>query len=185
MAPEDRRAMIAEASIPLFIEYGPGLTTRQIAEHLGIAEGTIFRAFGDKDSLIRATVGAFFDQARRQLPSGLVDSSLPLAEKVALLVSNARIHMRGVFAMLALMDPHDIPSVVGEHDASAFDEAVAAAFAPDAAQLSLPLDRLGVVVRMATLAAWAPHMGGQPRLDEDELSRFILYGIAGQPRGKD
>ena len=56
MTPEDRRAMIAEQAIPLFIEFGSSLTTRQLAESLGIAEGTIFRAFGDKDALVRASV---------------------------------------------------------------------------------------------------------------------------------
>ena len=59
MTPDDRRAMIAEQAIPLFIEFGSSLTTRQLAEHLGIAEGTIFRAFGDKDALVR----------RRSVPS--------------------------------------------------------------------------------------------------------------------
>ena len=78
MTPDDRRAMIAEQAIPLFIEFGGSLTTRQLAEHLGIAEGTIFRAFGDKDTLVRASVRAFFDRAEAQVATGIVDPSLPL-----------------------------------------------------------------------------------------------------------
>src|SRR4029078_10471429 len=104
MTPEDRRAMIAEESIPLFIEQGGALTTRQLAEHLGIAEGTIFRAFGDKDTLVRASVRAFFDRAEAQAATGIVHPSLPLEMKVAHFVRGARDHARGVFAMLSLLD---------------------------------------------------------------------------------
>ena len=44
--------MIVEATLPLLLEHGEMVTTRQIAEAAGIAEGTIFRVFADKDELI-------------------------------------------------------------------------------------------------------------------------------------
>jgi len=40
--------MIVDAVIPLLLEYGRDITTKQIAESAGIAEGTLFRAFETK-----------------------------------------------------------------------------------------------------------------------------------------
>ena len=45
---EDRRASLVEVTIPLLREHGVGVTTKQVAEAAGIAEGTVFRAFGTK-----------------------------------------------------------------------------------------------------------------------------------------
>ena len=50
---DERRAAIVEAARPLLLEHGEMVTTKQIAEAAGIAEGTIFRAFPDKDAVIR------------------------------------------------------------------------------------------------------------------------------------
>lgn len=56
MAPGSRREMIVRAALPLVIEHGSAVTTRQIARAAGIGEGTIFRVFADKDELLEACV---------------------------------------------------------------------------------------------------------------------------------
>ncbi len=53
---EQRRQALVEATIPLLLEHGLDVSTRQIAEAAGVAEGTIFRAFGSKDDLVHAAV---------------------------------------------------------------------------------------------------------------------------------
>ena len=53
LPPDERRSMIVAATLPLLLEHGDRVTTRQIAEAAGIAEGTIFRAFADKDEMHR------------------------------------------------------------------------------------------------------------------------------------
>jgi AcrR family transcriptional regulator len=47
MAPDDRRRAIVAAVVPLLLEHGDDVSTRQIADAAGIAEGTIFRVFPD------------------------------------------------------------------------------------------------------------------------------------------
>src|ERR1044072_7145150 len=52
MAPEERRAALIAATIPLLREHGPDVSTRQIAQAAGVAEGTIFGVFSDKNTLL-------------------------------------------------------------------------------------------------------------------------------------
>jgi AcrR family transcriptional regulator len=54
MAPDDRRRAIVGALLPLLLERGGEVSTRDIAQAAGIAEGTIFRVFPDKRALLLA-----------------------------------------------------------------------------------------------------------------------------------
>ena len=55
--------MIVAATLPLLLEHGDRVTSNQIAEAAGIAEGTIFRAFADKDEIIVAVIESALDPA--------------------------------------------------------------------------------------------------------------------------
>lgn len=48
------------AALPLLATHGVNITTRQIAQAAGIAEGTVFRVFADKDELLHACVTEAF-----------------------------------------------------------------------------------------------------------------------------
>ena len=61
MPADQRRASIIAATRPLLAEHGLDLTTRQVAEATGIAEGTIFRHFTSKDELISAVIADSLD----------------------------------------------------------------------------------------------------------------------------
>ncbi len=61
LPPDERRSMIIAATLPLLLEHGDRVTSRQIAEAAGIAEGTIFRVFADKDEIIAAVIETALD----------------------------------------------------------------------------------------------------------------------------
>jgi AcrR family transcriptional regulator len=97
---DERRAMIIEAMLPLLLEHGEMVTTRQIAEAAGIAEGTIFRVFADKDELIAAVVDHATDPTRVEEAFAAIDTDLPLEAAVTEAV---RILQRRTLDMARLM----------------------------------------------------------------------------------
>ena len=66
MAPEDRRQAIVEVLIPLLVERGSDVTTKEVAQAADIAEGTIFRVFPDKRSLFLAAAEEAINPAGRR-----------------------------------------------------------------------------------------------------------------------
>lgn len=79
LPPDERRRALIDVTLPLLLEHGPGVSTRQIAEAAGVAEGTIFRAFASKEDLVQAC-----------LTDALVHDGL--AEAVARIAPDADLH---------------------------------------------------------------------------------------------
>lgn len=177
LAPEDRREMIIEAVIPLILEQGVGITSRQIAEAAGVAEGTIFRAFGDKDTLIAAAADAFLERGARAVSAPLIDPTLELDEKLEILVDLMRHRVRDVMRMAMLTGRRGpTPSTEQlEH----FNRMIAEVFARDAHRLRVSPERLGQYVRALAIASSIP-VGG-PELSDREIVELITYGILVSP----
>ena len=81
LPPDERRASLVAATIPLIAEHGLKVTTKQIATAAGVAEGTIFRVFTDKTELIQAAISTAFDPDRTLADLGAIDMGLPLYER--------------------------------------------------------------------------------------------------------
>src|SRR4029453_13456561 len=83
MPPDERRACIVTATLPLLLERGLAVTTRQIADAAGIAEGTIFRVFPAKDAVVRAAVERAFAPAPTERALAAIDRDLPFEAQLA------------------------------------------------------------------------------------------------------
>ncbi|TFB47605.1 TetR/AcrR family transcriptional regulator [Cryobacterium tagatosivorans] len=176
---EDRQAMLIDAVTPLLLAHGRAVTTKQIAECAGIAEGTIFRAFGSKDDLISAAVAKQLDPEPFRARLRSVDPALPLEEKIRTLVALMRGRFARVFTLmtaLGTMGPPPTPEARRE-----FTEIMGRVLAPDLARLNVEPARAAQIIRMIALAAAVPHVRNGPAFDDDDITALILYGIIGRP----
>src|ERR1700761_6793119 len=82
LPPPQRRAALIAATLPLIVEHGAAVTTRQIAEASGVAEGTIFRVFPDKAALIQAVFEAACDPAPLVAELDAIDLQQPLVPRL-------------------------------------------------------------------------------------------------------
>ncbi len=82
MRPDDRRAAIVAATLPLIIEHGATVTTGQIAAASGVAEGTVFRVFTDKQELLAACLDTAFDPADPVATLGQIPRHLPVRDRL-------------------------------------------------------------------------------------------------------
>src|SRR4051794_8446557 len=82
MAPEIRRQAIIAATLPLLTEHGANVTTSQIAQAAGIAEGTIFRVFPEKRELIIAALRTAMSGEAEVAAIQAIPLDAPLAERL-------------------------------------------------------------------------------------------------------
>ena len=80
VASSSGRTRSSRSMIQLLLEHGRDVTSKEIAEAAGIAEGTIFRAFGDKETLLNAAVERYLRSARAA-HGAAVDRPRPAASR--------------------------------------------------------------------------------------------------------
>ncbi|GEK80722.1 TetR/AcrR family transcriptional regulator [Agrococcus baldri] len=171
---DDRRAQIIEAVTPAVLEHGGAITSRQLAEAAGVAEGTLFKAFGDKESLLTALTEHHMtnDDAVAEFTS---DS---LEELVATLVAVLVERMRFMFQLVVALGP--IAQRVAEGRREAFDESklwIAARFEPFESQLRVPPLVAAEVLRTLAWSAasgWGEHSAVS---SVDDILQVLLHGI--------
>lgn len=179
---DERREMILDAAIPLIVEHGQNVTTKQIADAAGIAEGTVFRAFADKQELLHAAFARFMDPAPFRRAVQAIDASAALEQKVRKIVELLRERFTGVVGVMHALGG---PGVHGVKDAAhgahpprvEMATAVAAVLETERERLRLDPPTAAHMVRLVVFASEFPSLSEARRLTTDELVDFILRGI--------
>ncbi len=187
MSRDERRKAIVEATIPLLIEHGDAVTTRSIAEAAGIAEGTIFRVFADKNALLLAAAeetlnpsGGRADLADAVAATGdLREMVRVVTERMfvrAEQVSTVLMTLRRVWMTQAAGERAGPPAFVTESH-RALLERLTEVFEPYRDELSVAPERAALLLRTLVLGSRHPGMHAEDRLSVDEVVDVLLEGI--------
>lgn len=103
MSVDDRRAAIVAVAVPMLVEGGGSVTTGEIAAAAGIAEGTLFRAFRDKQALFAACLHAVLESEAEVAQIEGIDRSLPLPERLTEGVRAVSDYQNRLWSMLVAM----------------------------------------------------------------------------------
>ena len=187
MTPDQRRAMIVAAALPLVAEHGSAVSTAQLARAAGIGEATIFRAFGDKDALIEACV------AEALRPDSALDAiaeiplDLPLADRLAEAARELDAHLHRMGTVIGALHAtgrraeRPPPTADGANaratSMQATVDALAALLEPDAAALRLPVEQLAAVLLTQLFSRHRPIAGGELTV-EQHIDLFLNGALA-------
>lgn len=180
LAPDDRRDAILDAVVPLLREKGRDVSSRELAEAAGVAEGTLFRAFGDKESLIAAAIERIFDHAPLWAALRGIDTDASFEHKLDRVVVLLQEHLSAIVTAVIALSISERPAA--DPDDHQLAGILRDLFADDIHRFSVPLDTVADYVRMVAFASALPHM---PRFDHDVLSGLIARGILTTPQEGD
>lgn len=179
LPPDQRRAAIIDAALPLLVLHGSGLTTKQIAESAGIAEGTIFRVFADKESLIEACIERAFDPSELVDKLSTIDGALESRMVKAIGVLQDRVQR--LFQLMSVLNVG--PNAVRQRalNASAEVDALSDLIErePDGSKLD-PTIAARIVRGLAFVGTHPMFTQGEP-ISPESLAHIALYGLRGAP----
>jgi AcrR family transcriptional regulator len=183
MSLDERRAALIVVTEPLLERFGRDVSTRQIAEAAGIAEGTIFRAFATKEELIDAVIEDAYNIQRTCDELAKVDLSLNLEQRLVSAVEILQKRLRRLVALFWSLrlrkDAPDLDSFRAKQQADneLLNNAIAALLKPEHDQLRLDPVEVASVLRAITFSVSHHLLGDQRLADPRRIVDLVLYGV--------
>lgn len=176
LSPEERREAILEAVLPLLRERGRDVTSRELAEASGVAEGTLFRAFGDKESLLDAALRKLLDRREFLAELRRIPMDLPLDDKLGCIVSALRARFGEVFRIMTLFGIDRPPPLRGESQEEWLG-LVRELLEPELPGLRVPVDTVVWYLRLVAFGSSIEPFAHVRTFDAEELAGIIAHGV--------
>jgi AcrR family transcriptional regulator len=183
MAPDERRAALVAATLPLLREHGQSVSTRQIAQAAGVAEGTIFGVFPDKPSLIRAALTSAFDPKPVVRALGEIDPAIDIRPRLRAVVDLVGRRMAENMPLMAVLHQSPTnPSRPADYEFLAESRncmvaAMIAVIEPDRARLRRSPAAVAQLLLMLIMATVRGAFGETDTIDSDEIVGLLLDGL--------
>jgi AcrR family transcriptional regulator len=190
MSADERRKAILDVVVPLLAEKGSELSTREIAEAAGVAEGTIFRVFDDKRALmIAAAKEAINPAGGQELFDTAVLAQPDLRGKVVAAARRVQERMRLTMAVMVAVRVHLMadahhdehkhpgpPKFVLEAQ-EALHRQLTTLFEPHRDELAIEPTQAAVALRRLVFGASRPELGMKAVLTPDQIADVLLHGV--------
>lgn len=160
--------------MPLLLEHGEQVTTRQIADAAGVAEGTIFRVFADKEELLDAVVDAALDPAPLEEQLAAVDIDRPLHEAAEAAIAIVQRRVDEVWRLVSSTGSRAHARKRALHPESA---ALVALFEAHRPEIGVPPALAARSLRSLAFALSHPMLVEQPS-PPVEIAHLLLHGVA-------
>ncbi len=182
LSPDQRRESLIDCTLPLLREYGDAVTTRQIAHACGVAEGTNFRAFPDKDSLISATLDKALDQSELLAEIAAINVALDLESRLRAAAAILHDWFTEVFSLLVAMRLSQKPRpamTAANHEARHAEliDALAGLIRPDEHLLRRSAVEVAHLLRGLIFSGAHPQISAHAPLGPDEVVSILLDGV--------
>jgi AcrR family transcriptional regulator len=186
LPPEARRASIIAAALPLIRIHGTAVTTAQIAMAAGIAEGTLFRVFPDKDTLICAALQTAFDPIPAERELAAIDPELELRHRLIIAVDILRRRVEAIWQLMAIlgMTAPPVQTALASRPGPSHDgmmRLLTALFERHRGELRCDPAHAARLLRMMTFAGAHPRINDGIPLASPEVVAVLLDGIRVRP----
>jgi AcrR family transcriptional regulator len=177
LPPDARRASIISAALPLLRIHGTAVTTAQIAMAAGIAEGTLFRVFPDKDTLVRAAVCTAFDPAPTEGELARIDLGLDLRTKLIAAVEILQRRVESIWQLMTMLGIAPAADMTRRPPPDRTVQQISDMFEPHRAELRCEPTQAARLLRMMTFAGTHPRIADGTPLTAAEIVAVVLDGI--------
>lgn len=167
------------ATLPLVLQHGSAVSTRMIALAAGVAEGTIFRAFPDKESLLDAVVEKAFDPAPTERALAEIDPALPFEQRLRAAVEILQRRVTDIWRVASTVGVHTVPA--HRHTPSDLVGLVTL-FASERGAIDRDPVLAARMLRGLTLAFSHPTLVPDGPMTPDEIVSLLMDGIRARPK---
>ncbi len=182
MSAVDRRDALVDVTLRLLREHGRAVTTRQIAEAAGIAEGTIFRVVDSKEELVDAAIARAFEPGELVARIVEIDRDRPLRDRLVMLASIIQQRSRATFSLMrrvGLVRPpdhlHDSAEAIAWR--ARINALVVELIGDDVDRLAVPVDHFVHVLRLLAFAGSHDQIADGRLLTPEQIVDTVLTGL--------
>lgn len=165
----------------LIVARGGDVSTAEIAEAAGIAQGTIFRVFPTKESIIDAIFADAFDRAAVRTELGGLEPVADLAERMRQIVAVLLRRNRRIVSLFNALGARRPPNMGEAGHRARWEQSladIAALLEPDRAQLRMAPPEAARLLQSLVIALSGPLISQRPDYSPEAIVDLVLNGIA-------
>ncbi|MGV1005022.1 MAG: TetR/AcrR family transcriptional regulator [Candidatus Nanopelagicales bacterium] len=189
LPPDERRAAILAAAVPLLRASGGQASTKELAAAAGVAEGTLFRVFPDKHALFVAAMTEAIDASGLVTRIAAIDPAADLIVRITELAHILGAHLDALFELGMMLkrqgessprhlQPDEQLQDALDNSGAMIFAAIAGMLAPDRDQLRVTVEQAASVVGALIAGTRMPGPPGKNRLSDQEVAQCVVHGVS-------